>query len=133
MPPFLNFAPLDNAVVDLKKSAERYDKAMKALVKAGLPADDAKLTALNEMLIRSERAYTNPQGLAERPWFKHMIYAPGAYTGYGVKTIPSVHEPLDAKKWSAAEAGVPAAAKAIDDEAKLVDSAAEAVEKLTGQ
>jgi N-acetylated-alpha-linked acidic dipeptidase len=133
VPPFLNFAPLDNAVVDFKKSAERYDKAMKALVKAGLPADGAKLAALNQMLIRSERAYTNPQGLAERPWFKHMIYAPGAYTGYGVKTIPSVHEPLDAKKWAAAEAGVPAAAKAIEDEAKLVDSAAEAVEKLAGQ
>ena len=133
VPPFLNFAPLDNAVVELKKSADRYEKAMKALVKAGIPADDARLQPINRMLIQSERAYTNPQGLPDRQWFKHMIYAPGAYTGYGVKTIPAVHEPLDAKKWSQAEAGVPMAAKAIDDEAKLVDAAAEAVEKLAGE
>ncbi|ABF41820.1 Glutamate carboxypeptidase II [Candidatus Koribacter versatilis Ellin345] len=132
VPPFLNFAPLDNAVVTFKKSAERYDKAMKALVKAGLPTGD-KTAELNKLLIQSERAYTNAQGLAERPWFKHMIYAPGAYTGYGVKTIPTVHEPMDAKKWAQADAGVPAAAKAIEDEAKLVDSAAEAVEKLAGE
>ena len=46
VPPFLNFAPLDNAVTNFKKSSERYDKAMKALVKAGIPADDAKLASL---------------------------------------------------------------------------------------
>jgi N-acetylated-alpha-linked acidic dipeptidase len=133
VPPFMNFAPLDNAVVNFNKSSERYDKAMKALVQAGIPSDDSKLAPLNEILFRSERAYTNPQGLVDRPWYKHMIYAPGAYTGYGVKTIPAVHEPLDAKKWSQAEAGVPIAAKAIDDEARVVDQAAEAVEKLAGE
>jgi N-acetylated-alpha-linked acidic dipeptidase len=132
VPPFLNFAPLENAVVQLKKSADHYDRAMKALMKAGLPSG-TQAEALNRMLYQSERAYTNAQGLPERPWFKHMIYAPGAYTGYGVKTIPAVHEPLDAKNWSAAEAGVPMAAKAIEDEAKLVDSAAEAAEKLAGE
>jgi N-acetylated-alpha-linked acidic dipeptidase len=133
VPPFMNFAPLDNAVVNFKKSADRYDKAMKALVKAGIPSDDSKLAPLNDILFHSERAYTNPQGLPDRPYFKHMIYAPGAYTGYGVKTLPAVHEPLDAKKWSQAEAGVPMAAKAIEDEAKVVDQAAEAVEKLAGE
>lgn len=132
VPPFLNFAPLDNAVVQLKKSADHYDRAMKALMKAGLPTGPQS-DALNRILYQSERAYTNAQGLPERPWFKHMIYAPGAYTGYGVKTIPAVHEPLDAKNWSAAEAGVPMAAKAIEDEAKLVDSAADEAEKLAGQ
>ena len=132
VPPFMNFAPLDNAVVALKKSAEHYEKAMKALVKAGIP-QDSQLDPVNHMLIQSERAYTNQQGLPERPWFKHMIYAPGAYTGYGVKTIPTVHEPLDAKKWAEAEAGVPMAAKAIDDEAKLVDAAADQLDKLAGE
>ena len=62
-----------------------------------------------------------------------MIYAPGAYTGYGVKTIPTVHEPMDAKKWAQAEAGVPAAAKAIEDEAKVADSAAEEVESCSAR
>jgi N-acetylated-alpha-linked acidic dipeptidase len=133
VPPFLNFAPLDNAVVTLKKSAERYEKAMKAATKAGIPAQSAEMAPLNQMLLQSERAYTNPKGLPERPWFKHMIYAPGAYTGYGVKTIPAVHEPLDAKKWDAAEAGVPMAAQAIEDEAKAVDAAAEKLEKLAGE
>ncbi len=132
VPPFMNFAPLDNAVVALKKSADRYEKAMKAVAKAGISAQPADLDSLNRILIQSERAYTNPKGLPDRPWFKHMIYAPGAYTGYGVKTIPTVHEPLDAKKWSDAEAGVPTAAQAIEDEAKVVDSAAEQLEKMAG-
>ena len=61
-----------------------------------------------------------------------MIYAPGAYTGDGVKTIPPVHEPLDAKKWAEAEAGVPMAAEAIQEEAKVVNDAAAQLEKLGG-
>jgi N-acetylated-alpha-linked acidic dipeptidase len=133
VPPFLNFAPLDNAVVNFKNSADRYEKALKALQKAGIPADDAKLADVNKMLIESERAYTNPKGLPERPWFKHMIYAPGAYTGYGVKTIPAVHEPMDAKNWKAAEDGVPMAAQAIEAEATLVGHAADAMEKIAGE
>ena len=62
----MNFAPLDNAVVTFKKSAERYDKAMKALVKAGLPTGE-KSAQLNKILFQSERAYLNAQGLPGAP------------------------------------------------------------------
>ena len=44
---------------------------------------------VNEELLRTERALTDPNGLPGRPWYKHQLYAPGFYTGYGVKTIPA--------------------------------------------
>jgi N-acetylated-alpha-linked acidic dipeptidase len=55
----------------------------------------AKLGALNQILFRSERALTLPEGLPGRDWFKHRIYAPGTYTGYGVKTLPGVREAVE--------------------------------------
>jgi N-acetylated-alpha-linked acidic dipeptidase len=58
------------------------------------PQDAAKL---NQALIAAERALLTPQGLPNRPWFKHAIYAPGQYTGYAAVVIPGVNEALDAK------------------------------------
>jgi len=58
------------------------------------PEDAAKL---NQTLIAAERALLTPQGLPNRPWFKHAIYAPGQYTGYAAVVIPGVNEAIDAK------------------------------------
>ena len=55
--------------------------------------------------MQTERTFTTAEGLKERPWFKHQIYAPGAYTGYGVKTIPAVREMMEEDKWQDADAG----------------------------
>ncbi|HKU22110.1 MAG TPA: transferrin receptor-like dimerization domain-containing protein, partial [Terriglobales bacterium] len=82
----------------------------------------------NAKLLRSERLLTYAQGLPERPWFKHQIYAPGAYTGYGVKTLPAIREPLEERKYQEADAGIPVVAKVIADEAALLDSMASEVE-----
>ncbi|MGE5205295.1 MAG: M28 family metallopeptidase [Chlamydiota bacterium] len=120
--PYLNFAPLDNAIAALTRSAQRYQTALVAASAGGLHLPAATLAELNANLLQSERLLTNAQGLRDRPWFKHQIYAPGAYTGYGVKTLPAIREPLEERKYSEADAGIPMVAKAVADEAALLDS-----------
>lgn len=130
VPPHLNFAPLQNASDTLTHSAERYQKALEKVSHNGeLPVGPAVLQALNKKLMRSERQLVSPEGLPGRPWFQHLIYAPGAYTGYGVKTIPGVREAIEQKKWKEADEQMVRVAKALQDEAALVDSAAHDLEE----
>jgi N-acetylated-alpha-linked acidic dipeptidase len=128
VPPHLNFAPLQNASDALTHSAERYQKALDKVSSNGeLRVSPAELQALNQKLMQSERKLTSPEGLPRRPWFEHLIYAPGAYTGYGVKTIPGVREAIEQKKWKEADEQIARAASALQDEAVLIDSAAQAL------
>ena len=124
VPPFINFAPLDNAVTELSKAADAYKKAYD---QAGANGQLAKAAAssqdLNHLLIESERKLTNPDGLPGRPWFKHEIYAPGQYTGYEAKTIPGVREALELKRWKEAEEQVTVAAKTLQQETQLIKEA----------
>ena len=131
--PYLNFAPLDNAVTALTNSAQRYQTALVAASASGLNLPQNTLADLNNKLLLSERLLTNQEGLRERPWFKHQIYAPGAYTGYGVKTLPAIREPLEERKYKEAEAGIPVVAKAISDEATLLNSLATELEAQKGK
>jgi N-acetylated-alpha-linked acidic dipeptidase len=127
LPPYLNFAPLQNAVDSLFRCSERYDKAA-----AGIKEKKTKsLETVNAKLIESERKLTTAEGLPGRPWFRHQIYAPGFYTGYGVKTIPAVREAIEQKQWKLAEEQVVKVAQVIEGEASLVDSAATELEKLS--
>jgi len=130
VPPHLNFAPLQNASDALTHSAERYQKALEKVSANGeLAVNPAELQALNAKLMQSERKLTSPQGLPGRPWFQHLIYAPGQYTGYDVKTIPGAREAIEQKKWKEADEQIVRAANALQDEASLVDSAAQDLEK----
>ncbi|HEY2234578.1 MAG TPA: transferrin receptor-like dimerization domain-containing protein, partial [Candidatus Angelobacter sp.] len=126
VPPFLNFAPLDNAQNALDRSSQRYSKALNAFNNAGSPQ---QLQALNAKLIQTERKLTNPDGLPRRPWFKHLIYAPGFYTGYGAKTLPGVREGIEEKRYQEADKEIVRAAKALQDYADAIDSAAADLEK----
>ncbi|MGD0922238.1 MAG: M28 family metallopeptidase [Terriglobia bacterium] len=131
VPPYINFAPLDNALDLLTRSAERYQKAWaKAHENGGAALARAPLRTVNAKLIESERQLTSPEGLPGRPWFKHQIYAPGAYTGYGVKTIPGVREAIEQKKWKEADEQVARVGKILEGEAALIDSAASELEKV---
>ena len=129
IPPYLNFAPLDNAVDALSHSAELYEKASKKFSHApsSLSPDAAK--AINGKLLLTERALTNADGLPGRPWFKHLIYAPGSYTGYGVKTIPGVREAIERKRWKEAEAEILRVAAALHNESNIIESIALDLEK----
>ena len=123
--PFINFAPLDNAITDLAKAAEAYKKVYaEADTRGDLAKASASAQELNHLLMESERRLTNPDGLPGRPWFKHEIYAPGQYTGYEAKTIPGVREALELKRWKEAEEQVGVAAKTLQQEVALINEAA---------
>jgi len=125
VPPYLNFAPLDNAVSSLSRSAGRYAKALvKAGENGGTALDRAALDSVDRRLIESERRLTTREGLPRRPWYRHEIYAPGYYTGYGVKTIPAVREAIEERQWKEADEQIVVVAKVLNDEAALIDSAA---------
>jgi len=101
--PFLNFAPLENAVEDLVRSAGEFQKTRAALEAQGRKPAGDDLRRLNEIIFGSERALTNPEGLKGRPWFIHEIYAPGFYTGYSVKTLPGAREAIEQRQWEEAD------------------------------
>ncbi len=117
LPPYLNFAPLENASDDLTRAAETYEKAFQA-------AGDSAPDTVNASLIRSERLLTDSAGLPDRPWFENLIYAPGFYTGYGVKTIPGVREAIEQKRWTEADQQMVRVSKALENESDLLNKAA---------
>jgi N-acetylated-alpha-linked acidic dipeptidase len=128
-PPYMNFAPLKNAVESIKHSADRYQSAVAKLQAAGAPTLSPQvLDSVNSDLLKIQRTFLTERGLPERPWFRHQVYAPGAYTGYGAKPIAAVREYMDAKKWTEAEAEVPGVAKVMEKVAAAIGKAADDLE-----
>jgi N-acetylated-alpha-linked acidic dipeptidase len=127
VPPFLNFAPLDNAADALTNSAARYQDALKKAWATGI--SPATLQELNQTLMESERRMTTPDGLLRRPWYKHMIYAPGVYSGYDAKTLPGVREAIEQKKWAEADAEIARVAAVLDGETALINEAVGELER----
>ena len=125
VPPHLNFAPFENAVDALTRSAAEYRKALEqANANGGAALASASLAEVNKMLINSERKLTTAEGLPNRSWFKHQLYAPGFYTGYAAKTVPAVREAIEQKQWQRADEGIVVVARVLQDEAVLISSAA---------
>ena len=118
--PYLNFAPLDNALAKLEKNAQAYAQARKA--NAALPADRQK--QLDQLLYQAEQQLLSAEGLPRRPWYRHQIYAPGFYTGYGVKTLPGIREAVEERKWAEADEQIKRTAAAIERFAGQVNRAA---------
>jgi N-acetylated-alpha-linked acidic dipeptidase len=116
--PFLNFAPLQNAVAKLNESAKRFQKSS-----AGKTLPPAARRQLDLALINTERTLTRNEGLPRRDWFKHQIYAPGFYTGYGVKTLPSIREAIEQRDWREANGQIIIVARVIDNAAEGIDRA----------
>ncbi len=117
--PVLNFTPVQNAVRRLRESARAYQSAAN-----GKQVPSAAQKALDEALYRSERILTRPEGLPRRDWFRHHIYAPGFYTGYGVKTLPGIREAIEQRNWKEAEEQIVIAARMIEQFAVAIDRAA---------
>ena len=122
VPPYLNFAPLRNGLQALAKAGESYETALRKAPLRG------SLAEVDRALIGTERALTSPDGLPGRPWFQHLIYAPGFYTGYGVKTIPGVREAIEQKKWEEATREVARAGRALEQAAEQIDTARKLLE-----
>jgi N-acetylated-alpha-linked acidic dipeptidase len=116
VPPYLNFAPLDQASDDLTAAAAEYDKAFAA--HAATAGND-----VNEELLKTERALLDKGGLPNRPWFENMVYAPGFYTGYGVKTLPAVREAIEQKEWPMVDTQITRTAEALEREVAVLKTA----------
>jgi len=116
----------------LVKLAEQKADAAAARAKGDLNLDPQTLAEINALLIQSERKLTRDAGQPTRPWYKHMIYAPGAYTGYAVKTIPAVREAIEESKWQDADQGAVIVGQVLMSEASLVDSIAQELEQAEG-
>ncbi len=125
--PFLNFAPLQNSLARLNASAAAYDAALAGAVTAGrVPSGDAA-KSLSETLMRTERAMTTTEGLPRRGWFRHNIYAPGYYTGYGVKTLPGVREAIEQRDWKETAEQITVISGVLDKVAGEIDRATRAL------
>jgi N-acetylated-alpha-linked acidic dipeptidase len=130
VPPFINFAPMQNAADRLMRSAERYRTASSQAQPKLSSLDPATLSSINRKLMDTERALTDNDGLPRRSWYKHLLYAPGVYTGYGVKTVPAVREGIEQKRYAEAEQEVSRVAKVLEAEAAVVDGVAAQLELL---
>ncbi|MDF9796985.1 N-acetylated-alpha-linked acidic dipeptidase [Catalinimonas alkaloidigena] len=106
--PHFNFAPLMNELEQLEKLSMELKNINPADV------DDDELKKLNTLLYTSERALTIEEGLPGRNWFRHQIYAPGFYTGYGVKTLPQVREAIEQRKWETVDAQIEVLAEVLE-------------------
>lgn len=108
--PYLNFAPLDNALARLDQSAQAYALARKT--NPALAAGRQK--ELDQLLYQAEQQLLSTEGLPRRPWYRHQVYAPGFYTGYGVKTLPGIREAIEERKWDEADEQIRRTAAAIE-------------------
>ncbi len=118
--PYLEFAPLDNAAAALETSADAFETARAAAIERGLSAEQRG--ELNDFLRGFEHRLTSNAGLPGRPWYRHEIYAPGQYTGYGVKTLPAVREAIETRHWDEANTQIVALAKLLDSARGAIDA-----------
>jgi len=111
----LDFAPAESA-------AARFTKAAEA-VKAKQANPGANPAALNTTLRATEAGFINPAGLPNRAWYKHLIYAPGEYTGYAAVVLPGVNESLDAKNPTVAAEQLTILTKSLNQAAQTLEGA----------
>jgi N-acetylated-alpha-linked acidic dipeptidase len=123
----IDLAPLKSAVKAFSEAARGYEQALAKSSPNGF-RDVKELKRLNQLLYQSERKLTNEKGLPRRTWFTHQIYAPGFYTGYGVKTIPGVREAIEEKHWEEVEPEMRKAVASIQALAAQVEAATRVLE-----
>ncbi|WP_018611978.1 M28 family metallopeptidase [Segetibacter koreensis] len=111
--PYLDFSPLQNALVALQQSTD----SVAAIVKRS-DSINGNHDELNKKLYQAEQQLLLQNGLPRRNWYKHSIYAPGFYTGYGVKTLPGIREAIEQRNWKEAQEQIAIDAQALN---KLAD------------
>ncbi len=114
--PYFNFAPLQNALNELKKKSTEFESASKKEV-----TDAKKIQEINLILKDMERSLTRDHGLPRRPWYRHHIYAPGFYTGYGVKTLPGVREAIEQQNYVEVSEQINILGEVLQDYSKQID------------
>jgi N-acetylated-alpha-linked acidic dipeptidase len=117
--PYLDFSPLENSLEKLKKSANDLNTTFQNKVQSNSAND-----AFNQLLYQAEQQLLSETGLPRRSWYKHTIYAPGFYTGYGVKTMPGIREAIEQRDWKEAQEQIIIASKSISKLADYLKNAA---------
>ncbi len=107
--PYLDFSPLQNALHQLEKSVDSLNAIYQINIKTYKMTD-----SFNQSLYRAEQQLLNEKGLPRRSWYRHTIYAPGSYTGYGVKTMPGIREAIEQRNWVEAKEQIEVDAQAIE-------------------
>ena len=115
--PYLNFSPLQNALSRLEQATNRLADT---LAKSKLPED--KQDVVNKALYKGEQQLLSDNGLPRRPWYRHAIYAPGFYTGYGVKTLPGIREAIEQRNWKEAQEQIEVAATVLKKFSDYLDA-----------
>jgi len=123
--PFLNFSGLENSMMQLKNSSEEFQK----LYGSGTQLPAEKQKELNAILFKVERSLINEKGLPRRSWYKHQVYAPGYYTGYGVKTLPGIREAIEQRNWKEAQENIEIVSKTMDAYTSQVQQAVNIISK----
>jgi len=106
--PFIDFSSLQNSLVQLDQSASTLSENLSKKT-----SSKSTLEEINKALYRAEQSLLTQEGLPRRPWYKHTLYAPGFYTGYGVKTMPGIREAIEQRNWKEAQQQINIAANAI--------------------
>jgi N-acetylated-alpha-linked acidic dipeptidase len=129
----VDMRPVRNAVEALKKAGEAYENAYAAVTRANAAqlVGRKEIVELNKLLLTSEQKLGNTEGLPRREWFKHQMYAPGFYTGYGVKTMPQIREGLEENRFTEAQGGVRTVSAAVNALAAQVNEAVRALQQAT--
>ncbi|MBS0591218.1 MAG: M28 family peptidase [Proteobacteria bacterium] len=120
--PSIDFAPLDLAAKNLSASTKAFQIAYAARIDGEMAPTAKQAAQINTLIARMEQSLTSSAGLPGRDWFKHMIYAPGMLTGYGVKTVPGVREALEARDWPQANAFAVSTANVLDGYRAQIDA-----------
>jgi N-acetylated-alpha-linked acidic dipeptidase len=123
--PEIDLSPVKTAIGKLKEAGQAYEAALGALRNVSTQALEAQpeLRNLNRLLYSSERRLAHDEGLPKREWFRHQIYAPGLYTGYGVKTIPGIREGIEEEEWEEAKYYVKVVSEVLGSLVAQVDEA----------
>ena len=117
--PYLNFSSVENALVQLKNASEEFQQLSGKATQLSIE----KQKQLNAILYKAESSLTNEKGLPRRSWYKHQIYAPGYYTGYGVKTLPGIREGIEEHNWKDAQEYIEILAKTLEAYTEQVNGA----------
>jgi len=131
--PPIDLSPLDGATARLKKSAAAYDAAYARVASGEIRLLPSVEKSLNALLQGLEQQLTSDRGLPGRSWFRHMIYAPGLLTGYGVKTLPGVREAIEGQRWDEAVEYAKIIAGVLDSYSAHLDKATALLDAQVGK
>jgi N-acetylated-alpha-linked acidic dipeptidase len=131
--PEIDFAAVTDSLSKLRAAGEAYRSALERLSSMNSKALEAEpeLARLNKLLFSSERRLAYDEGLPQREWFRHQVYAPGLYTGYGVKTIPGIRESVEEESWEEAKFYVKVVSDALEGLVAQIGEARALVESLS--